>query len=223
MAKILFKSSLTSTSSDLTMEYRRFSSSKQNVLPCIFLNAICWISWGCSLFLWIILKMCNCWMWNLLFLLISNQQLAYTFTIKFINLWSFVLSLCGYVPRIHKPMSLMAKVHHLAWFKGPIFREAYLESTLLIEMPTAYSYGSLWSQLRSCISSIFKIESRGLLIVENDIWGKSWQSFEHNFPKGSLNAVRPFAQPSIFLKRALKLLWCSEEPIVWRFKKDFFF
>ena len=50
--------------------------------------------------------------------------------------------------------------------------------------------------------------------MENDIWGKSWQSFEPNFPRGPLNAVRPFAQPSIFLKRALKLLWCSEEPIV---------
>ena len=45
MAKILFKaSSLTSTSSDLTMEYRKFSGSKQNLLPCIFLNAIRWIS-----------------------------------------------------------------------------------------------------------------------------------------------------------------------------------
>ena len=41
MAKILFKaSSLTSTSSDWTMEYRRFSGSKQNVLPCIFLNTV---------------------------------------------------------------------------------------------------------------------------------------------------------------------------------------
>ena len=39
--------------------------------------------------------------------------------------------------------------------------------------------------------------------MENDIWGKSWQSFEHNFPRGALNAVEPFAQPSIFLKRAL--------------------
>ena len=35
MAKILFKpSSLMSTTSDLTMEYRRFSNSKQNVLRC---------------------------------------------------------------------------------------------------------------------------------------------------------------------------------------------
>ena len=214
MAKILFKaSSLTSTSSDLTMEYR-FSGSKQNVLPCIFLNAICWISWGCYLILWIILKMCSCWMWNLLFLLISNQQVVYTFTIKFIKLWSFVVSLCVYAPWVHKHMSLMAKVNHLAWFKGPIFQEAYLESTLPLEIPTAYSYRSLSSQLRSCILSIFKTESRGLLIVKNDIWGKSWQFLKHNFP---LNAVRPFVQPSIFLKRALKLLCCSEEPIVWRF------
>ena len=45
MAKILFKASpLTSTASDLTMEYRRFFGSKQNILPCIFLNAIYWIS-----------------------------------------------------------------------------------------------------------------------------------------------------------------------------------
>ena len=153
-------------------------------------------------------------MWNLLFLLISNQQLAYTFTIKFIKLLSFVVSLCGYAPRVHKHMALMAKVNHLAWFKGPIFQEAYLESTLPLEIPTTYSYRSLWSQLRSCISSIFKIESRDLLIVENDIWGKSWQSFVYNFPWGPLNAVGPFAQPSIFLKRILKLLWCSEEPIV---------
>ena len=222
MTKILFKaSSLTSTSSDLTMEYGRFSDSKQNALPCIFLNAICWNSWGCSLILWIILKMCSCWMWNLLFLLIS-KQVAYTFTIKFIKLWSFLVSLCGYVSWVYKHMSLMAKVNHLAWFKGPIFQEAYLESTLPLEIPTVYSYRSLWSQLRSYISSIFKIESRGLLIVENDIWGKSWQSFEHNFPRGLLNAVGPFVQPSIFLKRALKLLWCNEEPIVWRFKKIFF-
>ena len=162
-------------------------------------------------------------MWNLLFLLISNQQLTYTFTIKFIKLWSFVVSLCGYAPRVHKHMSLMAKVDHLAWFKGPIFQETYLESTLPLEIPTACSYRSLWSQLRSCISSIFQIESRGLPIVENDIWGKSWQSFEHNFPRGALNAVGPFAQPSIFLKRALKLSWCCEEPIVGRFKKKIFF
>ena len=128
--------------------------------------------------------MCSCLMWNLLFLLISNQQLAYTFTIKFIKLWSFVVSLCGYAARVHKHMSLMTKVNHLAWFKGPIFQEEYLESTLPLEIPTAYSYRRLWSQLRSCISSIFKIESRRLLIVENDIWGKSWQSFEHNFPRG---------------------------------------
>ena len=155
------------------MEYRRFSGSKQNVLPCIFLNAICWNSWGWSLIIWIILKMCSTLMWNLLFLLISNQQVAYTFTIKFIKLWSFVVSLCGYVPRVHKHMSLMAKVNHLSWFNGPILQEAYLESTLPLEIPTAYSYRSLWSQLRSCISSIFKIESRALLIVEDDIWGKS--------------------------------------------------
>ena len=202
MAKILFKaSSLTSTFSDLTMEYRRFSGSKQNVLPYIFLNAICWNSWGCSLILRIILKMCSCCLWNLLFLLISNQQLAYTFTIKFIKLWSFVVSLCGYAPRVYKHMSLMTRVTHLVWFKGPIFQEAYLESTLPLEIPTAYSYRSLWSQLRSCISSIFKIESNGQLIVENDIWGKSWQFFEHNFNRGPLNAVGPFAQPSLFLKR----------------------
>ena len=156
-------------------------------------------------------------MWNLLFLLISNQQEAYTFTIKFIKLWSFVVSLCGYAPQVHKHMSLMAKINHLALFKGPIFQKAYLQSTLPLEIPSAYSYRSLWSQLRSCISSIFKIESRGLLIVENDIWAKSWQSFEHNFPRGPLNAIGPFAQPSTFLKRTLKLLWCSEEPIVWRF------
>ena len=225
MAKLFKASSLTSTSSDLTMKYRRFSGRKQNVLPCIFLNAICCISWVCSLILWIILKMCSCWLWNSLFLLISNQQPAYTFTIKSIKLWSFVVSLCGYAPRIQKHMSLMAKVNHLAWFKGPIFQEAYLESTLPLEIPTAYSCRSLWSQLSSCISSIFKIESRGLLIVENDIWGKSWQSFEHNFPRGgALNAVGPFAQTSVFLKRALKgsSLWCREEPIVWRFKKIFF-
>ena len=120
-------------------------------------------------------------MWNLFFLLISHQQVAYTFTIKFIKLWSFVVSLCGYAPRDHKHMSLMAKVNHLAKFKGPIFQEAYLESTLPLEIPTAFSYRSLWSQLRSCVSSVFKIESRGLLRVENDIWGKSWPSFEHNF------------------------------------------
>ena len=204
------------------MEYRRFSDSKQNVLPCIFLNAICWISWDFSLILWIILKMCSCLMWNLLFLLISNQQLAYTFTIKFIKLWSFVVSPCVYAPRVHKHTSQMAKVNHFAWFKGPIFQETYLVSTLPLKIPTACSYRSLWSQLRSCISSIFKIESRDLLIVENDIWGKSWQSFEHNFPRGPLNAVGRFAQPSILLKRAQKLLWCSEEPIVWRFKKFFF-
>ena len=144
--------------------------------------------------------------------------------IKFIKLWSFVVSLCGYAPRVHKHMNLIAKVNHLAWVKGPIFQEAYLDSTLPLEIPTAYSYRSLWSQLRSCISSIFKIESRGLLIVENDILGKSWQSFEHNFPRDPLNAVGPFAQPSIFLKRALKgnSLWCREEPIVLRFKKNFF-
>ena len=137
----------------------------------IFLNAICWISWGCSLILWIILKMCSCWLWNLLFLLISNQQVEYTFTIKFIKLWSFVVSLYGYASRVHKHMSLMAKVNHLAWFKRSIFQEAYLKSALPLKIPTAYSYRSLWSQLRSCISSIFKIESRGLLIVENDILG----------------------------------------------------
>ena len=116
------------------------------------------------------------------------------------------------IENLHKHMSPMAKVNHLAWFNGPIFQEIYLESTLPLEIPTAYSYRSLWSQLRSCISSIFKIESRGLLIVENDIW----QSFEHNFPWGPLIAVGPFAQPSIFLKRALKgiSLWCREEPIV---------
>ena len=142
--------------------------------------------------------------------------MACTFTIKFIKLWSSVVSLCGYSPQVHKHMSLMAKVNHLAWFIGPIFQEAYLESTLPLEIPTAYSYRSLWSQLRSCISSIFKIESRGLLIVENDIWGISWQSFEHNFPRGPLHAVGPLAKPSIFLKRALKgsSLWCREEPTV---------
>ena len=145
------------------MEYKRFSGSKQNVLPCIFLNAICWISWDCSLILLIILKMCSCWLWNL-FLLISN------YLIKFIKLWSFVVSLCGYAPWVHRPMSLMAKVNHLAWFKGPIFQEAYLESTSPLQIPTAYSYRSLWSQLRSCIPSIFKIESGGLQIMKNDIW-----------------------------------------------------
>ena len=158
------------------MEYRRFSGSKTNLLLCICLNGICWISWGCSLILWIILKMCSCWLWNLLFLLISNQQEAHTFTIKFIKLWSFVVSLCGYAPQVHKHMSLMAKVNHLSRFKEPICQEAYLESALPLEIPTAYSYRSLWSQLRSCISSIFKIESRRLLIVENDIWSKSWLS-----------------------------------------------
>ena len=197
MAKILFKaSSLTSTSSDLSMEYR-FSGSKQNLLPCIFLNAICWISWDCSLILWIILKMCSCWLWNLLFLLISNQQVAYTFTIKFIKLWSFV---------VHKHMSLMAKVNHLAWFNGPIFQEAYLESTWPLEIPTAYSYRSLWSQLRSCISSIFKIESRGLLIVENDIWGKSWQSFEHNFPQGATECCKAFCASIYIFKKGSEII-----------------
>ena len=136
-----------------------FSGCKQNVLPCIFLNAVCWISWGCSLILWIIFKMCSCWLWNLLFLLISNQQVAYTFMIKFIKLWSFVVSL--------KHMTLMAKVNHLAWFKGPIFQEAYLESTLPLEIPTVYSYKSLWLQLRSCILSIFKIESRVMIFGVN--------------------------------------------------------
>ena len=58
--------------------------------------------------------------------------------------------------------------------------------------------------------------------MENDIWGKSWQSFEHNFPRAPLNAVGPSAQPSIFLKRALKLLWCSEETMMRRLKKIFF-
>ena len=58
--------------------------------------------------------------------------------------------------------------------------------------------------------------------MENDIWGKSWQSFDHNFLRGALNAVGPFVQPSTFLKRALKLIWCSEEPIVWRFLKNIF-
>ena len=145
MAKILFKaSSLTSTSSDLTMEYRRFSCSQQNVLPCIFFNAIGWNSWGCSLILWIILKMCYCLMGNILFLLISKQELAYTFTIKYTKLWSFLVSLCGYAPRVHKHMSLMAEVNHLAWFKGAIFQETYLKSTLTLEIPTAYSYRSLW-------------------------------------------------------------------------------
>ena len=123
--------------------------------------------------LWIISKMCCCWLWNLLFLLIPNQQVAYTFTIKLITLWIFVVRHCRYAPRVHKHMSLMAKVNHLAWFNGLIFLEAYQESTIPREIPTAYSYRSLWSQLRSCISSIFKIESRGLLIVENNIWGKS--------------------------------------------------
>ena len=154
MVKFLFKaSSLISTSFDLTMEYR-FSGSKQNVLPCIFLNFICWISWGCSLILWIILQMCNCWLWNLLFLLISNQQVSYTFTIKFIKLWSLVVSLCGYSPRVHKHMSLMVKVNHLAWFKGPIFLETYLESTLPLEMPTSYPYRSLLSQFSKLNSEV---------------------------------------------------------------------
>ena len=201
MAKILFKASLTSTSLDLTMEYRRFSGSKQNVLPCIFLNAICGISWGCSLILWIILKMCSCWLLNLLFLLISNQQVAYTFTIKFIKLWNFVVSLCGYAPRVHKHMSLMAKVNHLALFKGPIFQEAYLESNLPLEIPTVYSYRSLWSQLRSCLSSTFKIESSGLLIVENDIWCKLWHSFEHNFLGGGTECCGAFCATVYIFKK----------------------
>ena len=47
--------------------------------------------------------------------------------------------------------------------------------------------------------------------MENDIWSKSWQSFEHNFPRGPLNAVGPFAQPSIFLKRALKVVHYDAE------------
>ena len=55
------------------------------------------------------------------------------------------MSLRGYAPRVHKHMSLMAKVNHLAWFKGPIFQEAYLESTLPLEIPTAYSYDCLIS------------------------------------------------------------------------------
>ena len=152
--------------------------------------------------------------------IISNQNVAYTFTIKFIKMWSFVVSLCGYAPRVHKHMSLMAKVNHLAWFKGPIFQEAYLESTLTLEIPNAYSYCSLWSQLRSRISSIFKIESRGLLIVKNDIWGKSWQSFEHNFPPGGVTeCCRAFCATIYIFKMSLKAisLWCREEQIVWRF------
>ena len=145
-------------------------------------------------------------MWNLLFLLISNQQLAYTFTIKFIKLWSFVVSLCGYAPQVHKHMSLMAKVNHLAWFNGPIFQEAYRESTLPLEIPIAYSYRSLWSQLRSCISSIFKIESRGLLIVENDIWGKSWQSFEHNFPREATECCMAFCKTIYIFKKGSEII-----------------
>ena len=77
--------------------------------------------------------------------------------IKFIKLWSFVVSLCGYAPQVHKHMSQKAKVNHLAWFKGPIFQEAYLESTLPLEIPTAYSYRSLWSQLISCIYQFSKL------------------------------------------------------------------
>ena len=150
--------------------------------------------------------MCSCLMWNLLFLLISNQQLAYTFTIKFIKLWSFVVSFCGYAPRVHKQISLMAKVNHLVWFKGPIFLEAYLESTLPLEIPTAYSYRSLWSQLRSCISSIFKIESRGLIMVENDIWGKSWQSFAHNFPRGATECSRAFYATIYIFKKGSEII-----------------
>ena len=134
---MFFKASLISTS-HLTMEYREFSGSKQNVLPCIFLNAICWISWGCSLILWIISTMCSCWLWNLLILLISNQ-VAYTFTKNVFKLWSFVVSLCGYAPRVLKHMSLMAKVNYLARFKGQIFIEANLESTLPLEISTASS------------------------------------------------------------------------------------
>ena len=59
--------------------------------------------------------------------------------IKFIKLWSFVVSLCEYAPQVHKHMSLMVEVNHLTWFKGPIFQEAYLKSTLPLEIPTAYS------------------------------------------------------------------------------------
>ena len=63
--------------------------------------------------------------------------------IKFIKLWSFAVSLCGYAPRVHRYMSLMAKLNHLARCKGPILQAAYLESTLLLEIHTAYSYRSL--------------------------------------------------------------------------------
>ena len=145
--------------------------------------------------------MCNCWLWNLLFLLISNQQVAYTFTIKMIKPSSFVVSLCGSAPGVHKHMCLTDTFNYLAWFKEPIFQETYLESTLPLEIPTAYSYRSLWSQLRSCISSIFKIESRGLLIVENDIWGKSWQSFEHNFLEKATECCRAFCANIYIFKK----------------------
>ena len=127
--------------------------------------------------------------------LLIVEFISFNFKPTFIKLWIFVepLAVCTI------NMSLMAKVNHLAWFKGPIFQEAYLESTLPLEIPTAYSYRSLCSQLRSCISSIFKIESRGLLIVENDIWRKSWQSFEHHFPRGPLNAVVPSICITIYI------------------------
>ena len=95
----------------------------------------------------------------------------------------------------------MAKVNHLAWFKGPIFQEAYLESTLPLEIPTVYSYRSLWLQLRSCISSILKIESRGLLIVENGIWDKSWKSFEHNYPQGATECCKAICATIYIFKK----------------------
>ncbi len=74
-----------------------------------------------------------------------------------IHIYDKIYQTVGYAPRVHKHMTLMAKVNHLAWFKEPIFQEAYLESTLPLEIPTAYSYRSLWSQLISCIYQFSKL------------------------------------------------------------------
>ena len=58
---------------------------------------------------------------------------------KFIKLYSLVERFFGYAPRVHRHMSLMAKVNHLAWFNGLIFHDANLGFTLHLEIPTVYS------------------------------------------------------------------------------------
>ena len=95
-------------------------------------------------------------------------------------------------------MNLMAKVNHLAWFKGPIFQESLVTTEIMY-----FINFQNWIQ-RSANS------------------GKGYLGVNHGnplsiiSPGGPLNAVGPIAQPSIFLKRALKgsSLWCREEPIV---------